>query len=92
MIEAGLANVIAPVNLITVSESAELLTASDAWQDIEFEVALDSGSVVHVCSIGDCKRYRIGESVAWEPPRAGVPYGRRRDYSQLRPVRAQSDR
>ena len=62
MIEAGLANVIAPVNLVTVSETAEVLTAGDAWQDIEFEVALDSGSVVHVCSIDDCKGYKVGES------------------------------
>ena len=59
---AGLAEVIAPINLITVTETAEVLTASDAWRDIEFEVALDSGSVVHVCSIDDCKGYKVGDS------------------------------
>ena len=36
--------------------------SADAWKDIEFEVALDSGSVVHVCSIEDCPGYRVGES------------------------------
>ena len=25
--------------------------AGDSWQDLEFEVALDSGAVVHVCSL-----------------------------------------
>ena len=59
---AGLAEVMAPINLITVTETAEVLTASDAWRDIEFEVALDSGSVVHVCSIDDCKGYKVGDS------------------------------
>ena len=52
----------APVKLITVSETVEVLINADAWKDIEFEVALDSGSVVHVCSIDDCPGYRVGES------------------------------
>ena len=52
----------APANLITVSETVEVLVNADAWKDIEFEVALDSGSVVHVCSIDDCPGYRVGES------------------------------
>jgi hypothetical protein len=60
--DAGLADVIAPVNLITVTETCEVLVATDAWRDLEFEVALDSGSVVHVCSIDDCKGYKVGES------------------------------
>ena len=62
MVVAGLSDVMAPINLITVNEAAEVLTASDAWQDLEFEVALDSGSVVHVCSIDDCRGYKVGES------------------------------
>ena len=60
--DAGLGDILAPVNLITVTEVAEVLTSSDAWKDIEFEVALDSGSVVHVCSIDDIPGYRVGES------------------------------
>ena len=34
----------------------------DAWADIEFEVALDSGAVVHVCSLEDCPGYQLDES------------------------------
>ena len=51
-------NVIAEVN----PDYSEILISEDAWQDIEFEVALDSGSVVHVCSVTDCARYRTMES------------------------------
>ena len=32
------------------------------WEDLEFEVALDSGSVVHVCSMEDIPGYRVSES------------------------------
>ena len=39
-----------------------LEVSEEAWKDIEFEVALDSGSVVHVCSLTDCPGYRLGES------------------------------
>ena len=38
------------------------MAASDAWEDLEFEVALDSGSVVHVCSLGDCPGYLLQDS------------------------------
>ena len=31
-------------------------------RDLEFEVALDLGSVVHVCSVDDCPAYQLGES------------------------------
>ena len=57
-----LGDLLAPVNLITVTETAEILVNSDSWKDVEFEVALDSGSVVHVCSIEDCPGYRVAES------------------------------
>ena len=60
--DVGLGELLAPVNLITVSETVEVLVNADAWKDIEFEVALDSGSVAHVCSIDDCPGYRVGES------------------------------
>ena len=62
MNDMGLGDLLAPVSLITVTETAEVLVNSDAWKDIEFEVALDSGSVVHVCSVEDCPGYRVGES------------------------------
>ena len=48
--------------MVTVQETTEVLINEDAWRDIEFEVALDSGSVVHVCSIEDCPGYRVGDS------------------------------
>ena len=62
MMDIGLGNLLAPVNLITCTETAEILVNSDAWKDLEFEVALDSGSVVHVCSVDDIGGYRVAES------------------------------
>ena len=54
----------APLHLITAVNPghSEILVSEDAWQDIEFEVALDSGSVVHVCSVTDCAGYNTRES------------------------------
>ena len=60
--DIGLGELLAPINLITVQETAEILVNEEAWKDIEFEVALDSGAVVHVCSMEDCPGYRVGES------------------------------
>ena len=60
--EIGLGDLLSPVNLVTVKETTEVLVNEEAWRDIEFEVALDSGSVVHVCSIDDCPGYRVAES------------------------------
>ena len=62
MIDMGLGEVFAPLNLITCAETAEILVNADAWKDLEFEVALDSGSVVHVCSVEDIGGYRVAES------------------------------
>ena len=36
--------------------------AGDAWADLESEVALDSGAVVHVCSPEDLPGYVLEES------------------------------
>ena len=36
--------------------------AGDSWSDMEFEVALDSGAVVHVCAPEDCPGYLLAES------------------------------
>ena len=57
----GLGDILAPLNLITAVDPQHILV-NETWQDIEFEVALDSGSVVHVCSVDDCLGYRLGES------------------------------
>ena len=59
----GLDHVMAPINLITASAGGgQILAASDALEDLEFEVALDSGSVVHVCALDDCPGYLLQES------------------------------
>ena len=39
-----------------------LVNGEGAWEDVEFEVALDSGSIVNVCHPDDCPGYTIGES------------------------------
>ena len=54
----------APVNLTLVKEQGldQVLMANDAWEDTEFEMALDLGSVVHVCAPGDCPGYLLQES------------------------------
>ena len=48
MIEAGLESSLALVNMLTVAEPEHILVNGEAWADLEPEVALDSGSVVHV--------------------------------------------
>ena len=59
----GLGEMLAPVHILTCAEPDQILEVNEeAWKDIEFEVALDSGSVVHVCSLTDCPGYRLGES------------------------------
>ena len=62
MIDVGLESVLAPVHMLTVAEPEQILLSDETWKDIEFEVILDSGSVVHVCSMDDVPRYRLGES------------------------------
>ena len=58
----GLGDALAEVNILTVSEPQEILVNTEAWQDLEFEVALDSGSVVHVSSPADIPGYHVGTS------------------------------
>ena len=61
--DIGLGDAIAPLNLFEVVGGAEpLLLAGDTWSDLEFEVALDSGAVVHVCSPEDCPGYVLEDS------------------------------
>jgi hypothetical protein len=57
----GLGDILAPLKLI-IAVGPQHTLVNETWQDIEFEVALDSGSVVHVCSVDDCPGYRLGES------------------------------
>ena len=62
--EIGLGHTMAPVNRMLVKEQSldQVLMANDAWEDIEFKVVLDPGSLVHVCAPGDCPGYLLQES------------------------------
>ena len=62
MCEVGLSEAIAPINIFEIKEREPLLMAGDAWADLEFEVARDSGAVVHVCAPADCPGYVLEES------------------------------
>ena len=44
------------------SSGYEVLVNTSGWEDVEFEVALDSGSVVHVCSSNDTPGYVVQPS------------------------------
>ena len=58
----------APVNLMmTVEKGGQVLLTSDAWKDIEFEVAPGFGSVVHVCAPDDCPGYMPQDSLGANP-------------------------
>ena len=61
--DIGLGETVAPLNLFEIVAADEpLLMAGDSWSDVEFEVALDSGAVVHVCAPEDCPDYLLAES------------------------------
>ena len=63
MLEMGIGHQLKPVNLFTIQDDpTAVLLADSAWQDVEFEVALDSGAVVHVCSEFDTPGYLLQES------------------------------
>ena len=62
MIDVGLESVLAPVHMLTFAEPEQILLGDESWKDIEFKVAFDSGSVVHVCLMDDVPGYRLGES------------------------------
>ena len=63
MCSVGLSLVLAPVNLMMTKEKESILTATnETWEDLEFEAAFDSGSVVHVCAPADCPGYMLQES------------------------------
>ena len=48
--------------MMTRDKDAILAATNEAWENLEFDVALDSGSVVHVCAPADC-RYRNHQAV-----------------------------
>ena len=54
----------AVVVMLTLFEDDQVLAAEadGVWTDMEFEVALDSGAVIHVCSPSDCPGYMLEES------------------------------
>ena len=60
--DIGLGDLLPAVNILTVSDPQEILAATSAWEDLEFEVALDSGSVVHVCAPDDIPGYMVQAS------------------------------
>jgi hypothetical protein len=62
VIEIGLQGALAPINLFEAREKDPVFRAGDAWTHPEFEVALDLGAVVHVCSPQDCPGYVLEES------------------------------
>ena len=63
MRDIGLGDMLTPLHMLEVVETQQqILMSGDAWRDLEFEVALDSGSVVHVCSRDDCPGYMLAES------------------------------
>ena len=47
---------------MTKEKDSVLVATNDQWEDLGFEVALDSGSVVHVCAPADCPWYLLQES------------------------------
>ena len=59
----GLGQILVPINLMMTREKESILAATnETWEDIEFEGALDSGSVVHFCAPADCPGYLLQES------------------------------
>ena len=55
---------VADIGMLNVfeAEDMELLVNEREWEDVQFEVALDSGSIVNVCHPDDCPGYAITES------------------------------
>ena len=62
MIDVGLESAFALVNMPTFAEPEQVRLSDEACKDLEFEAALNSGAVVHVCSVDDVPGYRVGES------------------------------
>ena len=64
--ESEIQAMLSGINVCEIDDNGdgEILVAGDEqWQDVEFEVALDSGSVVHVCANEDAPGYNLDESL-----------------------------
>ena len=59
------------VALCETEEPLSELNVNEAWTDVEFEVALDSGSQDHVCDEADTPGYVL-TSMSWERPRSAL--------------------
>ena len=58
----GLGLLLAPGIVLMTREREPILAATEGqWEDLEFEGALDTGSVVHVCAPADCPGYQLQE-------------------------------
>ena len=61
--KAGLTPRSPPAFLLEAEDMEMLLAEGDIWEDVEFEVALDSGSIVNVCHMDDAPGYVLHESM-----------------------------
>ena len=57
----GLGDMLAPVNILTIAGGTEAILLNETWKDIEFEVALHSAPIVHVCSLDEVPGYKLPE-------------------------------
>ena len=56
----GLGQPLVPINLMMTREKESILAApNETWEFLEFEFALDSGSVDRVCAPADCLGYLL---------------------------------
>ena len=64
----NLTHTMAPVNLMEWGQTPSAVLAAEAkWNNIEIEVALDSGSVVHIASEADTPAYVLDSSPSAKP-------------------------
>ena len=61
----GLGDMLAPVNIFTIAGDTEAILLNETWKDVEFEVALDSGSVVSApwttCRGTSCRSHQAAD-------------------------------
>ena len=57
IIDVSLKSALAPGHMLTFAEPERIPLSDEAWKDIEFKASLDSGPVVHVCSMDDVLGY-----------------------------------
>ena len=62
MRDIGLGGALAPIDIMATLEPEHILVNEEAWQGFEFEMALNSGSVVRVCSMAGWPGYLLCES------------------------------